>query len=130
MIKNISNKKLKEFGYLIGFGFPTILGWLIPSLWGHTFKGWTLIIGIVFLILAFLKPRILFYPYKVWMLFGHILGWINSRIILGVVYIIVLIPTALIMRSIGYDPLQQKKESKLSYKIDRSKYVSDLRKIF
>ena len=40
---------------------------------------------------------------------GKALGWINSRIILGLVFIIVLQPIAFIMKSFGYDPLKLKK---------------------
>ena len=44
MKKDISNKQLKEFGILIGFGFPIFIGWLIPLISGHFFKIWTLYI--------------------------------------------------------------------------------------
>ena len=62
---------------------------------------------------------------------GNILGWINSRIILGLVYIFILMPISLIMRATGYDPLQIKNVKKQeTYKKDKRKYIINLRRIF
>ena len=109
MDKNVSKKILREFGFLIGFGFPFLLGWIIPFFGGHSFRTWTLWISFPSIILAISKPQLLLYPYKAWMRLGHILGWVNSRIILGLVYIIILQPIALIMKLIGHDPLRLKR---------------------
>ena len=94
MKEDISNKHLKDFGILIGFGFPIFIGWLIPLISGHFFKIWTLYISLPVLILAFLKPSLLFFPYKAWMQLGYLLGWINSRIILGIIFLVVVQPIA------------------------------------
>ena len=64
---SISQRQLREFGFLIGVGFPIIIGWLIPRFSGHAFRFWSLWIGIPSLIFGILKPRLLFYPYRAWM---------------------------------------------------------------
>lgn len=125
-----SNKKLREFGYFIGLGFPLIIGFLIPLLSGHNFRLWTLLISIISLILAKFKPNLLFYPYKFWMKLGYILGWINSRLILGLVFFVVLLPIAMIMRIFGYDPLKLKKNVQLSYEEKKINHKIDLTRIF
>jgi len=117
MIKtSISKKQLREFGMLIGLGFPILIGWIIPAIGGHYFRAWTLWIGIPSLIIGVVKPWALFYPYKFWMAIGLALGWINSRIILGLVFLLVLQPIALVMRVFGYDPLRKKHTHKESYR--------------
>ena len=126
----ISNKQLKEFGLLIGFGFPLLIGWLIPSLMGHGIKVWTLLIGFPSLILGLASPRLLYYPYMIWMKLGLILGWVNSRIILALVFMIVLLPIAFIMRIFGYDPLRTKLRGDKSYRENRKNYQIDLTRIF
>ena len=98
----ISKKQLREFGLLIGFGFPILIGWLLPLFFGHQFRTWTLWIGLPGLLIGLTAPRLLYYPYKGWMALGHFLGWINSHIILGLVFILVLQPIAYIMRLTGY----------------------------
>ena len=126
----ISKKQLREFGLLIGFGFPTLLGWLLPLLFGHEFRLWTLWVGILGLILGLTAPRLLRYPYKGWMTLGHALGWVNSRIILGLVYMIVLLPISFVMRFIGYDPLRTKPKNVKSYRENRKNHKTDLTRIF
>ena len=126
----ISKKELREFGLLIGFGFPIMIGWLLPSLFGHQFRLWTLWIGVPGLLIGFTAPRLLHYPYKGWMLLGHVLGWINSHIILGVVFIFVLQPIAYIMRLTGYDPLKTKRKVGKTYREVRKDKNIDLKRIF
>ena len=130
MTKNISKKQLRNFGYLIGLGLPLIIGWLIPLITGHVFRGWTLWISIPTLIVAIISPRILQKPYQAWMHLGHLLGYVNSRIILGIVFIAVLQPIAFLMRVFGYDPLRVKRSTLLSYKEDKKGAKIDLKRIF
>ncbi len=126
----ISKKELKEFGYIIAFGFPLLIGIIIPLITGHSLKLWTLFISIIFLILGIFKPRLLFYPYKLWMGIGDFLGFINSGIILWLVYIFVLIPIAFAMRLFGYDPLKQKTKNLKTFKEYKTNYTIDLTRIF
>ena len=130
MKESISKKQLREFGFLIGFGFPIIIGWIIPAISGHIFRSWSLWVGCPSLILGILKPSLLFYPYKAWMKLGHALGWINSRIILGLVFILVLQPIAFIMNLFGYDPLRRKKNVEDSYREKNAHRIKNLTRIF
>ena len=126
----IFKKQLREFGLLIGFGFPILIGWLLPLLFGHQFRTWTLWIGFPGLLLGLTAPRLLHYPYKGWMVLGHALGWINSKIILGLVFIFVLQPIAYIMRLTGYDPLKTKRKVEKTYREVRKDKNIDLKRIF
>ena len=130
MKNHIPKKILREFGFLIGFIFPFLIGWILPLIGGHSFRTWTLFISIPSIILAFTKPVLLLYPYRAWMKLGHILGWVNSRIILGLVFLIVLQPIALIMRILGHDPLRTKKIAQKSYKEIKTNHKVNLKKIF
>ena len=130
MKTNPSKKQLQEFGILIGFGFPIIIGWLIPAISGHIFRSWSLWVGFTSLILGIVKPGLLFYPYKGWMKLGFALGWVNSRIILGLVYLIILQPIAIVMKIFGYDPLKVKKNNEKSYREIKKNVKFDFNKIF
>ena len=61
---------------------------------------------------------------------GHILGWVNSRLILGLIFLIVVQPIALIMRLFGHDPLRTKKLDKKSYREIKINHKINLKKIF
>tara|TARA_B100000579_G_C22704774_1_gene791540 strand:+ start:682 stop:1074 length:393 start_codon:yes stop_codon:yes gene_type:complete len=130
MNKKISKKKLREFGLLIGFGFPILIGWIIPAIIGHGFRLWTIWLGVSGLLLGVTAPRLLLYPYKSWMALGHALGWINSRVILGLVFLFVVQPIAFIMKFFGYDPLRKNKDNKKSYREINSNRKVDLTRIF
>jgi len=130
MKNNINKKQLREFGILIAFAFPILLGIIIPSLFGHNFKVWTLWIGVPALVLSIFNPKLLFYPYKAWIAFGNILGFINSKIILSLVFLLVLQPIAFIMKVFKYDPLRQKKSNKYSYREMRRNSKIDITRIF
>ncbi len=130
MKETISKKQLKQFGYLIGFTFPFLIGWLLPFFSGHTFRLWTLIIGIPAVIFPIISPQVLYYPYQGWMKLGHILGWLNSRIILGLIFLFILQPIAYAMRLFGYDPLRKKRKGKDTYKEKKETQNTDLTRIF
>ena len=130
MKETISKKQLFEFGVLIGFGFPLIIGWLLPSLAGHGFRSWTLWVGLPAFIVGITSPRLLYFPYKGWIALGHALGWVNSHIILGIVFIFVLQPIAFIMCLTGYDPLRRRRKEEKSYRENRQNYQTDLNRTF
>jgi hypothetical protein len=125
-----SPRQLREFGLLIGFVFPLLLGWLLPALHGHPFRGWTLWIGVPGLVLGLVWPRALAWPYRGWMALGHALGWINSHVILGLVFVLVLQPIAFLMRILGHDPLRRHRHVGASYREKPSPSSTDMRKIF
>ena len=56
---SITKRTLREFGFIFGVGLPVIIGWFIPSLFGHAPRIWTLFIGIPTLILSFIFPNLL-----------------------------------------------------------------------
>ena len=86
--------------------------------------------GIPIFILGIIKPSLLFFPYKLWMGMGYILGWINSRIIMGLVFFFVVQPTSIIMKCFGYDPLKTKKNDEKSYREEKINHKINLTRIF
>ncbi len=130
MSSKLTKKQLKEFGLLIGFGFPIILGWILPMIWGHNFRFWTLWIGIISLLITVFNPNLLEKPYRFWMKIGYYLGWINSKIILGIVFVFVLIPISFSMKLFGYDPLRIKNKTLKSFREDTKDHKIDLKRIF
>jgi len=130
MERNLTKKRLREFGFLVGVGLVLFIGFFIPIIFKHDFRFWTFWIAIPFIILAILKPETLKLPYKVWMKIGEILGWINSRIILGIIFITILFPISLIMKIFGYDPLLLKRRNKFSYRILKNNEATNFTRIF
>ena len=130
MVKTISKKILRDFGITFAVIFPLFIGFIIPKITGNYFKEWTLLIGFTFLILAIFKPMLLLKPYKIWIALGNILGFINSHIILGLVFLIIFQPIAFLMKLTGYDPLRTKRKFLVSYREVVKSSKIDLKRIF
>lgn len=125
-----SQKQLREFGLLIGFSFPLLIGWLLPSVFGHGFRTWTLWVAIPSLILGLTAPGLLRQPYKAWMTMSQALGLVNSHIVLGLVFLVILQPIAYMMRMLGHDPLRRKRQRSKSYRERRKNLQVDFTRIF
>ena len=63
--------------------------------------------------------------YKAWMKFAHLLGWVNTRIILTLVYFLIMTPLALIFKVVGKDPMNRKLGGQDSYWIKRESKAFD-----
>ena len=63
-------------------------------------------IGAILLMTAWLCPSVLKYPSRWWMHFAHLLGWINSRILLSVFFFLIVTPIGVVMRLAGWDALR------------------------
>jgi hypothetical protein len=68
-------------------------------------------IGAVLLILGLIQPRLLKWPSAIWWKFALVLGYVNARIILSVIFIIVFSPLGLLWRIVGKDPLAKKRRN-------------------
>jgi len=106
------------------FGFVFTVVFLVISLWpliqGNLPRWWALVVASVFLILSLARPAILGPLNRLWLRFGLLLGKIMNPIILGIMFFIVITPTAIILRLIGKDLLLMRFESSLkSYWIER-----------
>ncbi len=62
----------------------------------------------VILLVAFTAPRVLDAPNRVWMRFARALGWINSRILLTLLFFVVITPYGALQRLVGRDRLGRK----------------------
>src|SRR5262245_65247531 len=102
MPSEITSKQLRSFGFTVGGIFAVIALWPLivrsedPRWWAMVVAGCLLVPGVVF-------PRSLVWVYRGWMAVGHIMGWINTRIILGFVLCLIVIPIGMLGRCVGGD---------------------------
>ena len=128
--KRQTTKTYREFGILVGILFPLIIGLIIPKIFGHDFRNWTIYVGSILIFFGIINPKSLKYPYKIWIGLGNILGYINSHIILGTIFFLILFPISILIKVIGYDPLKLKKNNKTSYREIRKDDSINFEKIF
>ncbi len=118
---------------LVGF-FPLLNGDGVQYLLlldAENVHQWSLIVALVFLVLAYLAPKTLSVPNKLWFKLGMALGAVVAPIVMALVYFIAVVPTGLIMRLMGKDLLQKKLNKKAkSYWIKRDQPVGSMKDQF
>ena len=68
----------------------------------------------VLFVAAAIPPAAKFF-HKWWMTLASVLGYVNSRILLGIIYYIVMTPIGLVARIAGHDPLYRRAARRPSY---------------
>lgn len=96
----------RSFG-LVFAGVFAIVG-LFPLLHERPLRGWALGIGAIFLILAFARPALLAPLNRLWFRFGLALGAVMTPVIMGLLFVVAVIPTALALKLFRKDPLQRR----------------------
>jgi hypothetical protein len=119
MQENVTPSQLRSFSFLVGTVFAAIGLWpLIVR--GQSFRIWALILAGVLIIPGIVWPGALKPVYRLWMTIGHLLGWVNTRIILAAIFYVVFAPVAVIMRLLRKDPMCRKLEPTAeTYRIPR-----------
>ena len=116
------------------FGFVFFVLFLIISLYPllseQEIRIWSGVISLIFLILGLMNSKFLTPLNKLWHRFGILLGNIVSPIVMGIVFFAVVTPTSLIMKILGKDLLNLKKNNNESYWIERSKIESKMKNQF
>jgi hypothetical protein len=119
----------KSFGVVFAIVFALI--GLYPLLNGEGIRLWSIVIASVFLGLAYVAPRVLSVPNRLWFRLGILLGGIVAPVIMGIVYILTIIPTGLILRILGKDPLRRSFDADTeSYWIERDQPVGSMKDQF
>ena len=114
-IPTLDNAGLRKFGLTTGaivvglfaFFFPWIFEIAAMPVWPWVMAG-------LLWVPALFIPGVLRPVYSIWMKIGHAIGWVNTRIILGVLFYILVLPMGLMMRLFGNDPMARKLDKSVS----------------
>ena len=118
----------RNFGIVFSIVFLIIALW--PLLNQNDIRIWSLITSGIFLVLGLINSKLLLPLNKIWFKFGIILGNFIAPIVMGIVYFMVVTPTGLIMRLLGKDLLNLKKNNKDTYWIEKDNSNNDLKNQF
>jgi hypothetical protein len=110
----METRRLRKFGFTVGGVFTAFLVIFVLRHKHHVPFYISAVAGPTLLVGALVWPRALAPIERGWSLLAHALGWINTRILLAVVFFVVLAPIALLMRAIGKDPLDRRRNHRLS----------------
>lgn len=103
---NASRIQVRKFGITFAVLFGVVSGYLAykqNNLWI-----WTAGAGVLLLVGGLFAYPVLRPVYIGWMKFAFALAWVNTRILLGLFFSVVITPVGLVLRLIGKDLLDEK----------------------
>ena len=103
---NRDTTSLRKFGITMGVAL-LVIGGLIYFI-RHYFSAPVVFISVAFFASAFTLPLILKPVYIIWMKIASVLSWINTRLILCLIFYLVFMPIGLVLRLCGKDLLDRK----------------------
>ena len=126
--ENIKIGSNRSFGIVFFIVFLIIA--IYPLLNDNSIRLWSLIVGIIFLILGIINSKVLT-PFNIlWMKFGLLLGKIVSPIVMGFVFFGVVTPISIIMKLLRKDLLNLKRNKKETYWLKKEEIKSNMKNQF
>lgn len=117
---NLDKLTLRKFAIIMSIAL-TIIGTflLLRHKQGYI---WFYLIGVLFLILGIFVANLLKPIYIIWMRFAFVLAWINTRLLLMMMFYLIFTPVGLAMRLFRVDLLDRRiDKNKESYWINKEK---------
>ena len=131
IVRHVSSEQSSEKSFGVVFSMVFLIVALYPLINSESLRIWALVVSIIFFLLAFLAPKILVLPNKLWFKFGLLIGSIVAPIVMAFVYFVTVLPTGLIMRILGKDLLKQKLDKNAkSYWIERKEPMGSMKNQF
>ncbi len=127
----ITRAELRTFGLVTAGMVVLCFGLIVPWIWSFAWPTWPLIVAAILVTMALLAPASLRPVYMGWMRFAGVLGWINTRIILGLIFYLMFLPFGLVMR-IFNDPMRRKLDKSIkTYRVlSKSPKRENMEKLF
>lgn len=124
-----TSAELRSFGLMFGTVLVALFGVLVPlirhgSALGLPFvsglwPAWPWVAGAAVVAWALLHPASLVWLYRPWMRFAQVAGWVNTRLIMLLLFYVIILPIGLVLRLFGKDPMLRRwDDSARSYRVE------------
>lgn len=108
----------RSFGFVFAVVF--LLIGLFPLIRGAAPYWWSMAVAGAFALVALAFPAALKLPNRLWFKLGLFLGAIVGPVAIAIVYVVAVVPTGVLMRILGKDPLRLGKDpAARSYWVER-----------
>ncbi|GGW88127.1 SxtJ family membrane protein [Alteromonas halophila] len=104
---------LRHFGLGMSLMILLVFALLLPWLMSAERPVWPLPVATGLLIFAVCLPRLLYYPYRAWMVIASLLNAVNTRLIMFIAYFGMIVPIGLVLRLMGKTPYARRPDARL-----------------
>lgn len=121
-IPKLDRKGLRHFGLTMGGVLVALFGLAIPYIASlDSWPRWPWLLGGLFAAWGLLAPTTLKSFYTMWMKFGLLLNRVMTPLILGLVFYLLVCPTAVFFRLFGGDPMGKQLDERKSFRTTSQK---------
>ena len=113
----LDRRGLRQFGLTTGAIVAALFGIVFPYFLSLSWPLWPWIVFGVLGIWGIIAPTSLGPVYRGWMRFGMLLGKITTPVILTLLFMVAILPGALLMRLLGKDPMRRRFDDAASYRV-------------
>lgn len=111
-------KELRDFALIMAGMLVLMFGLVLPWLFAYSTPYWPFIAAFGFIVVGLIKPVLLGPVNRIWLKISDVLGWVNTRLVMGVIFFLLIVPIGLVMRIFTKDPLNNNWSStQKSYRI-------------
>jgi hypothetical protein len=115
--------ELRKFGFMFAVVLAVLFGFLIPLIrYGTMISLWPLwpwAIALLMVSWALIHPKSLWIAHTPWMKFAGVAQWVNTRIIMFLIFYLLILPIGLVLRLFGKDAMQRRfDDNARSYRIE------------
>jgi hypothetical protein len=112
-------RELRNFGLTMAAIVAVLFGLLLPWIFSGVYRPWPWIVAGGLAGTGLLAPLALGLVYRLWMRFGHVMGAINTRLILGLFFYLIVTPIGSVMRLFRWDPMRRRRmQGVSSYRVN------------
>ena len=112
-IAELDKKGYRNFGLTMSAILIVLFGLVIPFLFTLNYPKWPWVLGAIITTWCLVAPLKMRPLYDAWMKFGMVMNWINTRLILGLLFFGIILPFGIGFKLLGKDPMRRKIDKNL-----------------
>ena len=101
LIANPHIKDLKQFALMMMWAIPLLFTVIFPWIFNSAVVWWSFSATALFGLLYLFLPKAIYPFFRIWMVFATVIGWINTRVILFIVFYGLIFPIGILLRIFG-----------------------------
>ncbi len=112
-IPELDARDLRKFGLVTGGIIAGLFGFLFPWLLDTSWVYWPWTVAGILVLWGLAAPKTLGPIYRLWMQAGLLLSRVTTPVVLAMVFYLVIVPVAVVMRAARHDPMARRFEKRV-----------------